>query len=321
MLFSNIIKYSDKNTLIPNNSVIVVGLSGGPDSVFLLYFLKHLAALRNLTLIAAHLDHQWRQDSHKDVQLCMQLCKDLDVPFVTKTVSELSMPPIAGTPEQKGRAQRRFFLEQVVQEHNADYIALAHHQQDQQETFLIRLIRGATLSGLASMRPKAGIYIRPLLQTSKADILSYLDENGIAYISDPTNQDEAMLRNRIRSKVIPALIACDNRFEQNFMRTLSSLQETEIFLENLTNALFDQISHEDTGVILVDKEKFFSQDAYMQHRILLALLIKNQVPFVPTQSLLAEIMRFLHNKSVKHAIGDQWIVGKKCGAFFVQKMK
>ena len=152
------------NNLIAESSKIILGLSGGPDSIYLLH---KLASLRNTgtikELIAAHLDHEWRQDSAKDVAFCKQACKSLNVPFVSKKLSELNLS-FKGSPEEIGRNARRYFLEQIRTKHNADLIALGHHLQDQEETFFIRLIRGTSLSGLCAMWPKKGFYIRPLLQ-------------------------------------------------------------------------------------------------------------------------------------------------------------
>src|SRR3990172_2797015 len=126
---------------------------------------------------------------------------------------------------------RRFFFESLVKEYNATSIALGHHADDQMETFFMRLIRGAQISGLIGMKPKNKLYIRPLLSISKAEIVNYLDENNISYMIDSTNQSDAFLRNRIRNAAIPTLKQADPRFENQFQRTLGNLQETESFLE------------------------------------------------------------------------------------------
>ncbi len=125
--------------LLPAGSTVVLGLSGGPDSVFLL----HLLADKNIKLIAAHLDHEWRADSADDVTFCKKLAQKYNVPFITAKASELKRTfKWDGSQEQLGRAMRRHFFATVAAAHATDSIALAHHAQDQQETFFIRLMRG-----------------------------------------------------------------------------------------------------------------------------------------------------------------------------------
>ncbi len=168
---------------------------------------------------------------------------------------------------------RRYFFAQVAQEYNANCIALAHHLQDQEETFFIRLIRGATLSGLVSMKPMDGIYIRPLLEINKSDILQFLQENKISYLIDPTNVSQEFLRNRIRSNVLPALQTCDNRFDSNFLRTLNHLKDTENFLQKLVEEKFNEISKKTDNNFELNLKQLFALDKFLQKKsyVLLAL--------------------------------------------------
>ena len=220
-LFDTIHSFANSHKLLADNQTIIIGLSGGPDSVFLLHFLAHLRPTYNLTLVAAHLDHQWRENSADDVLFCRQLCDTLNIPLASNTISDLGLSlKFNGSQEEIGRKARRFFLESVKAQQNAHTIALGHHAQDQQETFFIRLVRGASLSGLTGMKVKEKDYIRPLLATNKKVILEYLHANNISYLRDPSNESDAYLRNRIRKHVIPALQLCDTRFETNFASTL-----------------------------------------------------------------------------------------------------
>src|SRR5580704_10711033 len=158
--------------LFSDGSTIVLGLSGGPDSIFLLHVLAALHNQKKITLIAAHLDHGWRATSAADAQFCMHEAQRLGIACIIGHLDEFK-DTISwnGSQEELGRKTRRLFLQQVAERYNAHHIALAHHAQDQQETFFIRLIRGSSIAGLASMLPANGIYIRPLLATSKTDIL------------------------------------------------------------------------------------------------------------------------------------------------------
>lgn len=296
LLFKQINAFSKQHNLIPDNARIVIGLSGGPDSVFLAHFLASLKKLQSIDIIAAYLDHQWRQESAQDAQFCADLCAKLGISFVSATISELNLHITNnGSKEAFARKARRFFFEQVRNQYDATAIALAHHAQDQQETFFIRLIRGAGTAGLAAIYPKAAIYIRPLLETNKSDIVNYLTQHEIPFLTDPTNTSLNFLRNRIRHFVIPALHATDQRFDHNFQRTVHNLHTTEQFLANITESIFSQITAttQAHNKIMLNSILFQQQHPLIQHRIVMHLLIIEQVPFTPTQHFVQEIIRFI----------------------------
>lgn len=323
MIFNNIYSFIENNHLITANSTIIIGLSGGPDSVFLTYLLNALKEHYNITLIAVHLDHEWRTNSADDILFCAQLCKQLAIPFMSKKGSQLKITSKkTGSQEELGRKMRRAFLEEVAQQYDAYAIALGHHMQDQQETFFIRLIRSATLSGLTSMRPKAGKYIRPLLETNKEAILTYLHEHDIPYLTDPTNSSLNYLRNRIRLKVLPALQETDARFDANFLRTLRALQETDDFLYKLTLDTYKKIVIDMDDMPLLDLQSLLALDNFLQKRVLLHWIVENKVSFELTEKLLQEIQRFLvQKKSNQHTLHQQWAIIKKNGLVGIKKLQ
>ena len=309
--------------LIPEGSTIILGLSGGPDSVFLLHLLLQLKKTDHIKeVIAAHLDHEWRPDSAQDTQFCKNLAEQHGIPFETKKISELPIDlKWEGSKEKIARNARRFFLESIQQKYKADAIALGHHLQDQQETFFIRLLRGASLTGLCSMWPKYGPYIRPLLHTNKADILDYLTDHGIAYLEDPSNQYETFLRNRIRTTVIPALKAADDRFDTTFMHTLARLQETEQYLDQHAHQLFAAMSRKSDGTLEVSIDQLLAQPPIMQSRLIMLWLQQEKVQFPVTQSFIDEITRFLKQpESKKHAILPKWKLVKKRDIAWIEKV-
>lgn len=313
-MFNKIYSYILKNKLIPENSKVVLGLSGGPDSVFLLYYFKYFLQNKiQFDFIAAHLDHEWREDSFKDIQFCKEICAQLNISFFYSKASELNLNlKHTGSKEELGRNMRRIFFEKIAQEQNATSIALAHHLQDQEETFFIRLIRGTTLSGLISMKARNGIYIRPLLEINKSEIISYLDKNEIKYLIDPSNDSFEFLRNRIRHSVIPSLKSCDQRFDGNFLRTLNNLKESEEFLENITKETFKYISEYKNEIYQIDLQKFFILDEFLQKRIIFYWLYKTNIRFNLTENFLNEIIRFLANKkSLNHKIHNEFYIEKK----------
>jgi len=307
---SYIVKYN----LIPPGSKIILGLSGGPDSFFLLHMLAKIRAEGIINkLIAAHLDHEWRDDSSKDAQFCLAAAKRYNVPIVTQKISDLGISmKFNGSKEEFGRKARRHFLESVRKKHNADLIALAHHAQDQQETFFIRLIRGTSLAGLTAMKPKHGYYIRPLLEVNKKNIVDYLEQKNIPYLTDPSNILEEFLRNRIRKKVITALQACDQRFDKKFKETLKRLSATEQFLEQLTEKMFNEISQNKEGILFVNLKQLFKLHPVMQYRILLRWLVKQKVKFSVSEGFFDEMIKFLKQPGSKeHQLYHAWYLVKK----------
>lgn len=312
-MLAQIHSFIKKHHLIPENKTVVMGLSGGPDSVFLLHLLADMHKHHHIKLVAAHLDHQWRKDSDKDVTFCKQITEQLGISFEHATASEFSHAiKHNGSQEEVGRKLRRLFLENIAHKHNAQAIALAHHLDDQEETFFIRLIRGTTLSGLIGMKPRNGMYIRPLLEIRKEHIIAYLKEHDIHFLIDPSNVSETYLRNRIRLKILPLLHEADNRFDGNFLRTLHSLQESEAYLDHITKKIFGEIALHKGDTFHIDIVKFFDHDPYMQKRLLMHWLILNHVPFTPTERFLDEIVRFFEQPGSKeHAIHEHWSLVKE----------
>ena len=307
--------------LIAHGSTVVIGLSGGPDSVLLTRVLAQMRLTHNLKLIAVHLNHGWRAESDEDAQFCRALAQELGIEYVQAHLTDFKdKVRYQGSSEELGRRARRLFFEQCAREHGADRIALAHHADDQQETFFIRMIRGTTLSGLVGMRPQHGQYVRPLLHVYKTAILAYLHEHGIAYRLDATNTDTRYLRNKIRHTVLPALKACDVRFDKNFARMITSLHETERFLETLTHqalqqAMVDDVQH-GTGICI---KTVLAYDPVLRDRVIMRWLHDHHVPYVPQERFIAEIVRFLsHERGGTHRLHAQWHILKKHAHAYIQ---
>lgn len=308
-IFQNI----QKNNLITPGSKIIIALSGGPDSIFLLHILHEYQKTKNFELIAVHLDHEWRSNSYLDILLCQKICLTLNIPLITKKVSDLNITfKLKGSKEEQARNLRRYFFKTQLNELNAKYVALGHHLNDQEETFLIRLIRGTSLSGLTCMKPIEDIYIRPLLEIKKNEILDYLKKHKLEYIVDYTNDSPYFLRNRIRNNVINELQKVDNRFDDNFLRTLTKLQETEQFLQKIIEDKFLEISTQTNDGFLLDLTKLFNLDKFLVNKLIFHWLYKSKVKFELSEKFLQEIIRFLKQPgSGKHEIHSHWLIEKK----------
>jgi tRNA(Ile)-lysidine synthase len=198
---------------------IVVGVSGGPDSVALLDGLARLSGAHSFTLVAAHLDHGLRPDSADDVAFCSGLCARLGVAFRSGTADVRGRAARErGGLEQAARRARYEFLRAVRREQGAAAIAVAHTRDDQAETVLLRLLRGSGRRGLAGMRARNGDVVRPLLAVSRADVLAHLSARGLPWRDDPTNADRSLLRNRVRHELLPYL---EERFNPRLREVLA----------------------------------------------------------------------------------------------------
>lgn len=288
---------------------ILVGLSGGPDSVALLHLLAHYCAQRSIRLVAAHLDHGWRSESAQDAQWCRNLCQSLSIEFVSNHIDTFrDQLRMNGSKEEYARNARRLMFELIADDVNATVIALAHHQNDQEETFFIRLVRGASLTGLTGMKPVDGRYIRPLLAATKQEIFEYLEANSIDYLTDQTNESTDYLRNRIRNHVIPTLKACDRRFEQTLSNTMSRLALTEEYLIQETERIYASSAEKN----ILNTKIFKTLHPIMRHRILIKWLCAYSVKFPVSQAFLDELDRFLIcGKAPTHAVNQRWLIEKK----------
>lgn len=193
----------------------VVAVSGGPDSLCILDVLYLLSQKTSSTIHVVHVNYGLRgKDSELDEELVCKRAKaygiDLSVFHPKKTASS--------NLEEKLRAVRYLLLEKVRKEKKATLIAVAHHQDDQAETFLLRLLRGSGMRGLSSMLPKNGHIVRPLIETSRKDILRYLTERDLPYRTDTSNEQATFLRNRVRHELIPFL---EKNYQANIKQILA----------------------------------------------------------------------------------------------------
>ena len=185
---------------------VVVGLSGGADSVALLHTLTALGRHRGFTVLAAHLDHGLRPESAADSAFCREVSEALGIPFRTRRADVAARRRAEGGGlEEAARRERHAFLRAVKEDEGFSWIALAHTRDDQAETVLLRLLRGAGGLGLSAMRPRAGDLLRPMLSLSRRDVLDHLAARALSWREDASNADLAIARNRVRHELIPYL--------------------------------------------------------------------------------------------------------------------
>ncbi len=211
--------------LLSKNDKVVVGVSGGPDSVALILLLNSLRKEFKLDLYIAHLDHQLRKNSYQDKDFVKSLARKLNLPFTWTKINIHRLSP-GGSIEEIARQVRLSFLFSLAKKIGASKIALGHNQDDQAETVLMRLIRGTGLFGLGSILPKRKIanwiIIRPLIEIPRRTIESYVKRRKIKPCIDESNKNIIFLRNRIRNRLIPELI---KDYNPNIKRALVNVAQ------------------------------------------------------------------------------------------------
>jgi tRNA(Ile)-lysidine synthase len=207
--------------LIPPGSRVIVALSGGPDSVALVHILREVSTAGQFMIAAlAHLNHGLRgAAADEDEAFCRDMAASLHLPI---DVSHADVARIAAdrdtSIEDAGRWARYRFLAAAAGRASADRISVGHTRDDQAETFLLRLVRGAGPAGFSGIRPQLGAIVRPLIEESRGALMNYLSERGVAFREDETNLDTDVPRNRVRHELIPYL---ESRFSPGIARVLS----------------------------------------------------------------------------------------------------
>lgn len=206
-MYQKVRAYIREQKLLGSKDTVIAGISGGADSICLLFMLLELKKELNLELFAVHINHGLRGDSaDADEAYVKAVCQEQGVECIVfhEDVSAYAKERRL-TLEEAGREVRRKRFLQVLEERGAAKIALAHHKNDNAETFLWNLCRGSGLAGLRGILPKNGVWIHPLLCLSRGEIESYLEKREISYCTDETNLQDCYTRNRIRKFVIPYL--------------------------------------------------------------------------------------------------------------------
>jgi tRNA(Ile)-lysidine synthase len=208
-----------RHDLARSDTGVVVGLSGGSDSVALAHILRALEAGGELRVAGvAHFNHQLRTAADGDERFCAGLAASMGWRFVVdrEDIAERATRAKRSI-ESVARTARHEFFERAREYLAADVVALGHTRDDQAETFLLRLLRGAGVRGLSAMHPRHGPIVRPLLDVRRADLRSYLESRQIAYVHDTSNDDVSIPRNRVRGELLPFL----ERFNPSVVEVLA----------------------------------------------------------------------------------------------------
>lgn len=268
--------YATARHLFTPRDRILVAVSGGPDSVALLALLAELAPAWALELAACHVHHGLRgREADEDADFVAALCESLEIPIRIEQLARAGSPwRRAGQSLQEwARAARYAALRRVADDLNMVKIALGHTADDQAETVLLWMLRGAGLTGLAGIPPaREGCIIRPLLGFRRRDLIQYVKGRGLTYRTDSSNATSVYLRNRIRREVLPVLRAINPAIVETLCRQAELLREDEQWMSERTADCLARLLKEEDGRITVRGEDFRALPLALRRRAVRELL-------------------------------------------------
>jgi tRNA(Ile)-lysidine synthase len=263
-----------RHDLCPAGTRLVVALSGGSDSVAMTLLLQELADTSDFSIVSlAHFNHRLRPTAGRDEQFCRDFAGEVGLPLVVDctdvgayaAAERLSI-------EDAARRARYGFLHRVARDAGADGIAVGHTRDDQAETLLLKLIRGAGLTGLGSIFPRRGELIRPLLDVSRAELRTYLTGRRQSWVEDESNDSLTNPRNRIRHRVMPELDLAYSGAARALARSAAAGREDGQWLDELAGRRYEALAQEIGDGLELDASALRAEPPPIRRRILLRAL-------------------------------------------------
>ena len=280
---SEILQTIRKYNLIENGDSIVVGVSGGPDSICLLHVLNDLKNELNFKIYVAHINHMIRKEADEETEYVKSFCKNIGVECFVKRIDviKISKELKIGT-EEAGRKIRYDFFEEVLKNTNSNKIATAHNNNDKVETIIMNILRGSGIAGLKGLDPiRENKFIKPLIEISREEIEAYCEENKLEPRIDKSNNENIYTRNKVRNSVIPYI---EKEFNPNIIKTINRLSEVATeeneYLDKITIQAFNEINvraisegniekNKETETITLDLKKFNNLELVIKRRLIL----------------------------------------------------
>lgn len=276
-MLQKIRKYISEFHMLSYGDKVVAGISGGADSVCLFFVLLELRELYDLSLAAVHVNHGLRgPEAEADEEFVRRMCREYDVrcEVIRTDVRELAVRQSLSE-EEAGRRIRYDAFDTVLKQYGYNKIAVAHNRNDQSETVLFNLFRGSGLKGLSGIAPVRGNIIRPLLDTGRDEIETYLLKKNITYRTDRTNLTDKYTRNKIRLKVMPYVTdEINGRAVEHIAKTAGMVREYEEYIERNTLLAYKRMVSEKNGQYFVSTADFAREDPVIGTRVLRKILEK-----------------------------------------------
>lgn len=276
---------------IEQEKYLIIGCSGGPDSMALLHYLKHNT---NNKIVCAHINHNVRKESQKEEEYLKKYCKNNNIIFESTKITKYTENNF----ENEARSKRYNFYKEIIDKYNAKYLFLAHHGDDLIETILMKINRGSNLEGYAGIKrisKKDNYYIiRPLLKYTKEDLINYNKKNNITYFIDKTNFDNKYTRNRIRNNILPYLKEENPNIHISFLKYSKTLQEYNNYIKKEVNQIITKIYKNN----ILDLNSFQQLDPFIKKNILYQILNKyyqNKANIVKEKNI-TDILNIIDNK-------------------------
>lgn len=269
IILNDVKNYLEKK--LKDNDKIVIGVSGGPDSMCLLHILLSLKKHKNLSIICAHINHNVRKESEEEASFVKEYCIQNDCIFEYMKIDTYEQ----GNFEDIARKKRYDFYNRLIKKYNTEFLMTAHHGDDLMETILMRLTRGSNLSGYAGFKKetKQDGYelLRPLINKTKKDIDIYNEENKVEYRIDSSNNLDNYTRNRYRHHITPLLKKENKNIHKKFLKFSEELFLIDEFIEKETNLALTKIYNSGR----VNLQEFNKLDYLLQKRVV-EYMLKNE---------------------------------------------
>lgn len=316
-----VIETIKKYNLIEPKDKIVLGVSGGPDSISMLNILNEIKDELNFEIYVAHINHMIREEAEEDEKYVQKYCKKNGIQFFAKRidVKQIANTEKRGT-EETGRKVRYEFFEEVMQKVGANKIAIAHNKNDKIETIIMNLLRGSGISGLKGIEPiRDNKYIRPLIGCERQEIEQYCEDNKLNPRIDKTNFENDYTRNKIRNIVIPYI---KKEFNPNIIETLDRLSrvatEESDYVDKQANKIYQNLLIESTqNQIVLKLKEFNEQEKVIKGRI---ILLATKQLMGSTQGIekihIEDIIKLCNNN-----IGNKFLTPNKNIKFLVKDKK
>ena len=267
-----VIETIKKYGLIQAKDKIVLGVSGGPDSITMLDILRQIQEEFDFEIVVAHINHMIRKEAIQDEEYVKKYCEKNNIKCFVKRIDviDIANNKKIGT-EEAGRLVRYDFFDEVLKQTGSNKIAIAHNKNDKVETIIMHLLRGSGLSGLKGIEPIRENVIRPLIECERKEIEKYCDENRLEPRIDKTNFENDYTRNKIRNIVIPYI---EKELNPNIIETIDRLSEVvkkeDRYLEKVALVVYDKILiKQEPGQIMLELKGFNEQDEVIKSRIIL----------------------------------------------------